>query len=93
MGFAWRSAPKDPDILRMVLTQGLGLTAAGLLAGMLTAPLAGFAMEHMLYGVGPLDPVTFAVSAVVILIAALAASLHPARRAAKLDPANSLRTE
>ncbi|HEY3441295.1 MAG TPA: ABC transporter permease [Paludibaculum sp.] len=81
------------DIVRLVLTQGLGLTVAGLLAGLATAPLASFAMKQMLYGVEPLDPLTFGASAVVILIAALAASLHPARRASQVDPATSLRAE
>ena len=81
------------DILRLVLTQGLGLTAAGLAAGLVAAPLASYAMKQMLYGVQPLDPLTFAVSAAVILVAALVASIHPALRATKLDPATSLRAE
>jgi len=81
------------DILRIILTQGLGLSVAGLVAGMVTAPLASYAMKHMLYGVEPLDPLTFVITAVVILAAALAASIVPAWRAARLDPATSLRTE
>jgi putative ABC transport system permease protein len=81
------------DILRLVLTQGFGLTLAGLAAGMATAPLASFAMKQMLYGVEPVDPLSFAAAAVVVLIASLAASIHPAWRAARLDPATSLRSE
>ncbi|MBL0160081.1 MAG: FtsX-like permease family protein [Bryobacterales bacterium] len=81
------------DIVRMVLTQGMGLTVAGLLAGLATAPLASYAMKQMLYGVEPLDPLTFGASAVVILIAALAASIHPARRASQVDPAITLRAD
>ncbi len=81
------------DILWLVLTQGFSLTIAGLAAGMATAPLASFAMKQMLYGVEPLDPLSFAGAALVVLIASLAASIHPAWRAAKLDPATPLRSE
>ena len=93
IGIRMALGAESEDILRLVLTHGLGLTAAGLGAGLAAAPLAGFAMKQMLYGVEPLDPMTYAAAAVVILVAALAASIHPARRAAKLDPATSLRTE
>ena len=93
IGIRMALGAESEDILRLVLTHGLGLTAAGLAAGLAAAPLAGVAMKQMLYGVEPLDPMTYAASAVVILVAALAASIYPARRAAKLDPATSLRTE
>jgi ABC-type antimicrobial peptide transport system permease subunit len=93
IGIRMALGAESEDILRLVLTHGLGLTAIGLIAGLAAAPLAGFAIKQMLYGVQPLDPMTYAASAVVILVAALAASIYPARRAAKLDPATSLRTE
>jgi putative ABC transport system permease protein len=80
-----------PDILRLVLTQGMGLTTAGIFAGLLAAPLASQVMRQMLYGVQPLDPITFAAVALLVLAASLAACILPAWRASKVDPGNALR--
>ena len=51
------------------------------------------AMESLLYGVPPLDPVSFAVAAALLFAVALAASYLPARRAALSDPIHLLRSE
>lgn len=93
IGIRMALGAEGKDILRLILVQGLGLTVVGLIAGMAAAPLVSYAMKQMLYGVEPLDPITFVGAALVVLIAALAASLHPAWRAAKVDAATSLRTE
>jgi putative ABC transport system permease protein len=81
------------DILKLVMTQGMGLTLAGLLGGMVAAPLASTAMKQMLFGVKPLDPVTFAGVALVVLLASAAACVFPARRAASVDPGTALRAD
>jgi ABC-type lipoprotein release transport system permease subunit len=47
----------------------------------------------MLYGVRPTDPLTFAGRSTLVILVALAASWIPARRAASIDPMQSLRTE
>jgi ABC-type lipoprotein release transport system permease subunit len=50
-------------------------------------------MKSLLFGVTPLDPTTYAVMPVVLLVAALLASYFPARSAAAVNPAESLRAE
>jgi predicted permease len=82
-----------PQILRLVLTQGLRLTTAGLALGLLLALLLGRVMRTLLYGISPTDLTTFAVVSVVTLIIALAASLLPAHRASRADPIRALRTD
>ena len=80
-------------ILTLVLGQGLGLTAVGVAIGLAGAAFATRALVAMLFGVSRLDPVTYL--AVVVLLAAVAAiaCAVPAWRAARVDPASTLRTE
>ncbi|HKQ98101.1 MAG TPA: ABC transporter permease, partial [Candidatus Polarisedimenticolia bacterium] len=81
------------DVLRMVLGQGLRLTAWGTGAGLLLAAVATQMLSALLYDVSALDPITFAgVAALVLLVAALA-TLVPARRATRVDPLVALRDE
>jgi predicted permease len=80
-------------VLRMILSDALGLLAAGLVLGaiVLTATV-GF-VEGMLYGVSALDPVRLAAITAVLALVAIAASLFPALRAASIDPIQALRAE
>src|SRR5690606_4551298 len=73
-------------ILGLVLRQGILLTAVGLGLG-LTGALAGRRLlAGMLYGVGPLDPVTLAAVCVFLFGVSVLASWLPGRRAARVDP-------
>ena len=81
------------QIGRLLLLQGLRPAVAGLLAGMAVVALAGGVLTSLLYGVDAMDRATFAMSAVVLLIAASLACAIPARRAARVDPAEVLRGE
>jgi len=81
------------DILRMVVRQGMAPAAAGVLIGLGGAALLTQLLTSLLFETRPLDPVTFAGTAAVLLVAALAACLVPARRATRVDPAVALRTE
>ena len=56
-------------------------------------PATGRGLASLLYGVGPYDPVTFAAAVAPVVLAALAATAIPARRAARLDPMIVLRAE
>jgi predicted permease len=75
----------------MFVRQGLVLAAIGVTIGLVAS--AGLArwMTALLYGVTPLDPVTYAAVPVVLLLTVVVASYWPARRAAKVDPLDCLR--
>ena len=83
-----------PNMVRnMVLSQGMRLALAGVLAGVLGSLALARYMETLVYGVKPIDPaVIFGLSLTLCLVAALA-SYFPAWRASRLDPANVLRSE
>ncbi len=81
------------EILRLVLGDGMRLVLAGLLAGGVGAMLLTQHLESMLFGVGTLDPASFAAAGMLLALVALIACVLPARAAARLDPATSLRSE
>jgi predicted permease len=81
------------DVLRLVLSQSLVLTAVGIVLGIGGALGATRYLDKMLFGLTPFDPTTFiAVSLMFGLVATLAAFV-PARRATKVDPLVALRCE
>jgi putative ABC transport system permease protein len=79
------------DVIRMIVGQGIRIAAAGAALGLVAAWLATGVMRSLLYDVAPSDPVTFAAIVALIGIAATLASWIPARRAARLDPVETLR--
>jgi putative ABC transport system permease protein len=84
---------RSRDVLAMVLRQGLKLTSLGIVIGLAGSMALTRYIEDMLYGVTPLDPLTY-VAVVVLFVAATAvASYLPARRATKIDPLRALRYE
>ena len=84
---------RPADVLRTVLGGGLRLTLIGVALGGMAAGLAAGALGKLLYGVQPLDPVTFAIVPLVLVGVALLAMAAPARRAARVDPMVALRSE
>jgi ABC-type antimicrobial peptide transport system permease subunit len=80
-------------VLRMVLGQGARLTLPGVAVGMAAALAAGSVIQSLLYEVSPLDPLTYAVVALVLAVVSLGASYPAAHRATRLDPIKSLREE
>ncbi|HXO43123.1 MAG TPA: FtsX-like permease family protein, partial [Thermoanaerobaculia bacterium] len=79
------------DLLALVIGEGMTLAAAGIAAGLVLARAAAQAMTSLLFGVQPGDPRIFGATALVLAAAALAASLAPAIRAARVDPTEALR--
>jgi len=84
---------KRGDILKLILGQGLMLTAIGMIGGLVTALAVTRLSARLLYGVSAADPVTLTVVAVILLGVALVAGYFPARRATKVDPMVALRME
>ena len=81
------------SIFRMMVVQGLRLSAIGILAGFGAALTLTGAMRSMLVGVEPTDPATFAAMAAGFLVIAIVACGLPAWRASRLDPMAALRDE
>ena len=80
-------------VLAMVLRKALTLVATGLLCGGVAAWYLSAATRTFLFRLEPTDPRAFAAAVVSLTVAALIASLVPARRAARVDPIVALRTE
>jgi predicted permease len=80
-------------VLQLILVSGAKLAGIGCGIGLLGAVAASKLLETFLFGVSPFDPLVLSLSAVAILLLALAASVLPARRAAHTDPVQVLRSE
>jgi predicted permease len=81
------------DIMALVLARGIRVALVGLVAGCGLAFAAGSALRGLLFGVQPLDAGTYALVCGTLLTMAVVASWIPARRAARVDAAVSLRSE
>ena len=81
------------DVLRMILRRGMVLAGIGVAVGLGISFAVTRFLATMLYGVKPLDAVTFCGMSLVLLAVALMASAAPAYRAARTDPMTTLRTQ
>lgn len=81
------------DVLGLVLRQTVRITAAGVALGVVGAMLLSRLMTSLLFGVRPLDPMTFAVVPAAAALVAMATSYLPARRATGVDPIEALRQD
>ena len=80
-------------VVNLVLGQGLWLTLGGVAAGLAAAFWLTRMIASMLFGVGALDPLTFAGVSLLLIGVALVASYIPARRAARVDPVIAMRAD
>jgi putative ABC transport system permease protein len=83
----------NPQILRLVVGQGLVLAGIGIVTGAVLAGAAMPAARSLLFKVSPFDPLTFSVVAIFLATVAFLASYLPARRAMRVDPVIVLRGE
>jgi ABC-type antimicrobial peptide transport system permease subunit len=81
------------ETVGIVMGRGLRLTVSGVVLGLAAAFALSRFLEHLLFGVTPTDPLTFASVALLLLFVAIVACYLPARRASRIDPMVALRSE
>ena len=81
------------DVLGLILGRGLALAAAGIAIGLTASAYLTKYLSSLLFGVQPLDALTFASVPAILLLVSLIASSVPAYRAARLDPMRTLRDQ
>ena len=81
------------NVMGMVLREGLVLTLVGLVVGLLLGLGVAKVAASLLYGIGPVDPVSIVVTVALLGATSLLASYIPARRAARIDPMVALKYE
>lgn len=91
MGVRMALGARGRDITRLVVRQGMVPAAAGLALGLTLGVVTGRVVASLLFGISPLDAVTFAATGLLLGGAALAACLIPARNAARVQPALTLK--
>jgi putative ABC transport system permease protein len=84
---------QSPQILRMVIGQGMRLVGIGAVLGFIAASALAQLISAQLFQVSSVDPATFALSGLVLGATALLASYIPAWRATRVDPMTALRDE
>jgi predicted permease len=84
---------RSADVLRLVLGEGVLITAAGIVVGLTGAALLSRLLTALLFDVSPTNVGVYAAATAVIVLVTLAASYVPARRAARVDPTSALRAE
>jgi ABC-type antimicrobial peptide transport system permease subunit len=91
LGLRMALGARAQNLLRLVLSRGLRLTAGGIVIGTVAALALARLLGKLLYNVSPHDPVLFGSAFAIMTITALFACLLPAWRAARTDPARVLR--
>ena len=84
---------KPRDILVLILRESVRLTLSGAAAGLLLAAISARLVARQIYGISPLDPLSFAGVALLLVAVAMVASYIPALRAARVNPIVALRYE
>jgi putative ABC transport system permease protein len=84
---------KPRDVVRLMIGRGMLLAGVGMAVGLAVALASTRLLGGFVFGLTPKDPATFAMTSLTLAAAALLACWLPARRASRLDPANTLRID
>jgi putative ABC transport system permease protein len=93
LGLRLALGAESTDIARLVLGEGVGIAALGIVVGLGGAVIASRYLESLLFGVSATDPATLVAASSVSMATVLAACYLPARRASQVDPTQTLRYE
>jgi predicted permease len=93
IGIRMALGARRADVVAMIVQRSLSLSAVGVGAGAVLAYISGRWLQSLLVGVSPADGMTFAVAAALAGATAIAGSLRPALRAARVDPVAAIRLE
>jgi putative ABC transport system permease protein len=93
IGIRMALGAQSGNVMRMVFGEGLKMMAAGIAVGLICAIGLTRVVSHLLFGVAPLDPVTFIGVPIILATVGVAACWIPARRATRVDPMFALRYE
>jgi len=93
LGIRLALGAQNRDVLKLVTVHGMKLALIGVTLGLLGSFALTRLMKSLLFGVGPTDPLTFALVPLLLGVVSLAACYIPARRATKVDPLIALRSE
>jgi hypothetical protein len=91
IGIRMALGARSLEVLRMCMREGSITLFSGIGSGLLLSVATGRIVSGFLYQVSPLDPIAFASAAILLAVAALAATWLPARRATRVDPLKALR--
>jgi putative ABC transport system permease protein len=81
------------NVVRLIIEQGMRVVMVGVVAGLIGALLVTRLMTNVVYGVRVTDPLTYGAVALLLMVVALLASYIPARRATRIDPLASMRSD
>lgn len=93
IGIRMALGAQQTHVLRSVLSEGAPMVLIGIGSGVVASLLLTRLMAGLLYGVSAVDPLTFAVVAILLMVVAMAACYIPASRAMRVDPIAALRHE
>jgi predicted permease len=93
IGIRMALGARGGDVARLILAQGMALPIAGTAVGLIGALALTRVIRHLLFRVGPGDPVTFGAVATLLIVVAATACWLPARRAMRVDPLVAIRHE
>jgi ABC-type antimicrobial peptide transport system permease subunit len=93
MGIRAAMGASRPQLIRLVLREGLVVVSLGLVIGLGAAAALARFIQTLLFGITPLDVWAYAAAPIILLLVATVACAIPARRAATVDPAEALRCE